>query len=96
MQEACGRVAGPQLCLLLPLSSPQVGFLRFLFLVSTFDWKNNPLIVNLNSELTGKWWHWEQITGRATFCGLQSRTGKTFPCQSARFSLCLPIPDIYT
>lgn len=40
------------LCL---LSSPQVGFLRFLYLVSTFDWKNNPLIVNLNSELTGKW-----------------------------------------
>lgn len=36
------------------LSSPQVGFLRFLYLVSTFDWKNNPLIVNLNSELTGK------------------------------------------
>nr|KAF6434043.1 nucleolar protein 6 [Molossus molossus] len=32
--------------------SPQVGFLRFLFLVSTFDWKNNPLIVNLNNELT--------------------------------------------
>uniref|UniRef100_A0A452SLY1 Nucleolar protein 6 n=1 Tax=Ursus americanus TaxID=9643 RepID=A0A452SLY1_URSAM len=36
-----------------PPSSPQVGFLRFLFLVSTFDWKNNPLIVNLNNELTG-------------------------------------------
>ncbi|KAF3821317.1 hypothetical protein GH733_011470 [Mirounga leonina] len=30
----------------------KVGFLRFLFLVSTFDWKNNPLIVNLNNELT--------------------------------------------
>lgn len=35
-----------------PPSSPEVGFLRFLFLVSTFDWKNNPLIVNLNNELT--------------------------------------------
>ncbi|KAM8802879.1 nucleolar protein 6 [Rhynchonycteris naso] len=35
-----------------PPSSPQVGFLRFLFLMSTFDWKNNPLIVNLNNELT--------------------------------------------
>lgn len=35
-----------------PPSSPQVGFLRFLFLISTFDWKNNPLIVNLNSELS--------------------------------------------
>lgn len=43
------------LCSLFLLSSPQVGFLRFLFLVSTFDWKNNPLIVNLNNELTGKW-----------------------------------------
>lgn len=43
------------LCSLFFLSSPQVGFLRFLFLVSTFDWKNNPLIVNLNNELTGKW-----------------------------------------
>lgn len=54
--KAWGCVAGPQtLCSLLPLSSPQVGFLRFLFLVSTFDWKNNPLIVNLNNEFTGKW-----------------------------------------
>lgn len=50
-----GNVGLDPLCSLLPLSSPQVGFLRFLFLVSTFDWKNNPLIVNLNSELTGKW-----------------------------------------
>ncbi|XP_061469328.1 nucleolar protein 6 isoform X2 [Rhineura floridana] len=32
-------------------SSPQVGFLRFLLLLSTFDWKNSPLIVNLNAEL---------------------------------------------
>uniref|UniRef100_A0A8C2FG60 Nucleolar protein 6 n=1 Tax=Cyprinus carpio TaxID=7962 RepID=A0A8C2FG60_CYPCA len=37
-----------------PPSSPQVGFLRFLHLLSTFDWKNNPLIVNLNGKLTGK------------------------------------------
>lgn len=43
------------LCSFLLLSSPQVGFLRFLLLISTFDWKNNPLIVNLNNELTGKW-----------------------------------------
>ncbi|KYO18444.1 nucleolar protein 6 [Alligator mississippiensis] len=34
-----------------PPSSPQVGFLRFLHLLTTFDWKNAPLIVNLNSEL---------------------------------------------
>uniref|UniRef100_A0A8B9FLJ1 Nucleolar protein 6 n=1 Tax=Amazona collaria TaxID=241587 RepID=A0A8B9FLJ1_9PSIT len=27
-----------------PPSSPQVGFLRFLDLLATFDWKNNPLI----------------------------------------------------
>ncbi|XP_073697296.1 nucleolar protein 6 [Garra rufa] len=33
-------------------SSPQVGFLRFLNLLSTFDWKNNPLFVNLNGKLT--------------------------------------------
>ncbi|NXO29479.1 NOL6 protein, partial [Cisticola juncidis] len=33
-------------------SSPQVGFLRFLNLLATFDWKNNPLIVNLNTGLT--------------------------------------------
>ncbi|XP_054842072.1 nucleolar protein 6 [Eublepharis macularius] len=32
-------------------SSPQVGFLRFLLLLTTFDWKNSPLIVNLNAEL---------------------------------------------
>ncbi|KAM6182038.1 nucleolar protein 6 [Erethizon dorsatum] len=37
-----------------PPSSPQVGFLRFLSLISTFDWKNNPLIVNLNNELTAE------------------------------------------
>ncbi|KAH0627778.1 hypothetical protein JD844_008114 [Phrynosoma platyrhinos] len=31
--------------------SPQVGFLRFLHQLTTFDWKNSPLIVNLNGEL---------------------------------------------
>lgn len=36
------------------LSSPQVGFLRFLRLLSTFDWKNNPLVVNLNGKLAGQ------------------------------------------
>ncbi|XP_039731492.1 nucleolar protein 6 [Pteropus medius] len=46
-----------------PPSSPQVGFLRFLFLVSTFDWKNNPLIVNLNNELTVE----EQVEIRSGF-----------------------------
>uniref|UniRef100_A0A8C3CHV7 Nucleolar protein 6 n=1 Tax=Cairina moschata TaxID=8855 RepID=A0A8C3CHV7_CAIMO len=35
-----------------PPSSPQVGFLRFLNLLVTFDWNNNPLIVNLNAGLT--------------------------------------------
>ncbi|XP_053336445.1 nucleolar protein 6 [Clarias gariepinus] len=35
-----------------PPSSPQVGLLRFLHLLSTFDWKNNPLLVNLNGKLT--------------------------------------------
>uniref|UniRef100_A0A8C3UNR9 Nucleolar protein 6 n=1 Tax=Catharus ustulatus TaxID=91951 RepID=A0A8C3UNR9_CATUS len=38
----------------IPPSSPQVGFLRFLNLLATFDWKNNPLIVNLNTGLTGE------------------------------------------
>ncbi|KAM9331048.1 nucleolar protein 6 [Gastrophryne carolinensis] len=33
-------------------SSPQVGFLRFLRLMATFDWKNSPLIVNLNGDLS--------------------------------------------
>uniref|UniRef100_A0A8B9CI43 Nucleolar protein 6 n=1 Tax=Anser brachyrhynchus TaxID=132585 RepID=A0A8B9CI43_9AVES len=37
-----------------PPSSPQVGFLRFLSLLVTFDWNNNPLIVNLNAGLTGE------------------------------------------
>uniref|UniRef100_A0A8C5I7E4 Nucleolar protein 6 n=1 Tax=Gouania willdenowi TaxID=441366 RepID=A0A8C5I7E4_GOUWI len=36
-----------------PPGSPQVGFLRFLCLLSTFDWRNNPLVVNLNNQLTG-------------------------------------------
>ncbi|XP_036891791.1 nucleolar protein 6 [Sturnira hondurensis] len=51
-----------------PPSSPQVAFLRFLFLVSTFDWKNNPLIVNLNNELTVE----EQVEIRSGF--LAART----------------------
>lgn len=36
------------------LSSPQAGFLRFLRLLSSFDWRNNPLVVNLNKQLTGR------------------------------------------
>ncbi|KAF6725217.1 Nucleolar protein 6 [Oryzias melastigma] len=35
-----------------PPGSPQVGFLRFLHLLSSFEWRNNPLIVNLNNQLT--------------------------------------------
>ncbi|KAL6114361.1 nol6 [Pungitius sinensis] len=35
-----------------PPGSPQVGLLRFLHLLSSFDWRNNPLIVNLNNQLT--------------------------------------------
>lgn len=69
-----GGVTGLQtVCSLVPLSSPEVGFLRFLFLVSTFDWKNNPLIVNLNNELTGKWEDWGQTAGRTTL--LDCRVG---------------------
>uniref|UniRef100_A0A4W6G8X9 Nucleolar protein 6 n=1 Tax=Lates calcarifer TaxID=8187 RepID=A0A4W6G8X9_LATCA len=33
-----------------PPGSPQVGFLRFLHLLSSFDWRNNPLVVNLNNQ----------------------------------------------
>ncbi|CAJ1068522.1 nucleolar protein 6 [Xyrichtys novacula] len=35
-----------------PPGSPQAGFLRFLHLLSSFDWRNNPLVVNLNNQLT--------------------------------------------
>ncbi|XP_048219541.1 nucleolar protein 6 [Perognathus longimembris pacificus] len=52
-----------------PPSSPQVGFLRFLSLVSTFDWKNNPLIVNLNNELTAE----EQVEIRRSFLAARAR-----------------------
>ncbi|XP_056275390.1 nucleolar protein 6-like [Pseudoliparis swirei] len=34
-----------------PPGSPQVGLLRFLHLLSSFDWRNNPLVVNLNNQL---------------------------------------------
>ncbi|XP_063309894.1 nucleolar protein 6 [Pelobates fuscus] len=34
-------------------SSPQVGFLRFLYVLATYDWKNSALIVNLNGDLKG-------------------------------------------
>eukprot|EP00064_Thunnus_orientalis_P006231 superscaffoldBa00000642_g6247 len=40
-----------------PPGSPQVGFLRFLHLLSSFDWRNNPLVVNLNNQFTGKHSH---------------------------------------
>ncbi|XP_011804032.1 PREDICTED: nucleolar protein 6 isoform X2 [Colobus angolensis palliatus] len=52
-----------------PPSSPQVGFLRFLYLVSTFDWKNNPLIVNLNNELTVE----EQVEIRSDFLAARAQ-----------------------
>ncbi|XP_034548589.1 nucleolar protein 6 [Notolabrus celidotus] len=35
-----------------PPGSPQVGFLRFLHLLSSFDWRNSPLVVNLNNQIT--------------------------------------------
>lgn len=34
-----------------PPGSPQVGLLRFLHLLSSFDWRNNPLVVDLNNQL---------------------------------------------
>ncbi|XP_050403291.1 nucleolar protein 6 [Patella vulgata] len=34
--------------------SPGAGFLRFLQLLSTFDWKNTPLLINLNTEFTAE------------------------------------------
>uniref|UniRef100_A0A8C3AUI0 Nucleolar protein 6 n=1 Tax=Cyclopterus lumpus TaxID=8103 RepID=A0A8C3AUI0_CYCLU len=34
-----------------PPGSPQVGLLRFLCLLSSFDWRDNPLVVNLNNQL---------------------------------------------
>ncbi|XP_060055255.1 nucleolar protein 6 isoform X2 [Erinaceus europaeus] len=52
-----------------PPSCPQVGFLRFLYLVSTFDWRNNPLIVNLNNELTAE----EQVEMRSSFLANRTR-----------------------
>ncbi|XP_077202809.1 nucleolar protein 6-like [Paroedura picta] len=50
-------------------SSPQVGFLRFLQLLTTFDWKNSPLIVNLNAELKGE----EYVEIRNDFVAARSR-----------------------
>ncbi|XP_062369968.1 nucleolar protein 6 [Cinclus cinclus] len=59
-----------------PPSSPQVGFLRFLNLLATFDWKNNPLIVNLNTGLTG-WSHkrpWDCLDSAKSWGGGDSYT----------------------
>ncbi|XP_075416145.1 nucleolar protein 6 [Tenrec ecaudatus] len=52
-----------------PPSSPQVGFLRFLYLVSTFDWKNSPLVVNLNNELSAE----DQAEMRSGFLAARTR-----------------------
>ncbi|XP_066994077.2 nucleolar protein 6 isoform X2 [Anabrus simplex] len=35
-----------------PPNEPQLGFLRFLFLISSTDWNTTPIIVNFNSELS--------------------------------------------
>lgn len=42
-----------------------VGFQRFLYLVGNHDWKNSPLMVNLNDEFTGKITgvNWSTCTG---------------------------------
>lgn len=44
-----------------------VGFQRFLYLVGNHDWKNSPLMVNLNDEFTGKFLitgvNWSTCTG---------------------------------
>uniref|UniRef100_A0A8D0GV09 Nucleolar protein 6 n=1 Tax=Sphenodon punctatus TaxID=8508 RepID=A0A8D0GV09_SPHPU len=37
-----------------PPSSPQVGFVRFLHRLAAFDWKNSPLVINLNGDLKGE------------------------------------------
>ena len=52
-------------------SSPQVGFLRFLRLLSSFDWRNNPLVVNLNSKLTGMYSHTHAHTSMLFFKSFQ-------------------------
>ena len=36
-------------------ASPQTGFIRFLKLMATHNWKTAPLIVNFNGELTSKY-----------------------------------------
>ena len=35
-------------------SSPSIVFYRFLSLLLSHDWSHDPLVVNLNDELTGK------------------------------------------
>lgn len=45
-----------------PPSSPMVGFQRFLYLVGNHDWKNSPLMVNLNDEFTAE--DYQEILGR--------------------------------
>lgn len=39
---------------LAPFSSPECVLLRFLSVFSTHDWDAEPLIVNLNNELSGQ------------------------------------------
>ena len=38
----------------LSFSSPETVLLRFLFLLSIHEWETEPLIVNLNNELSGQ------------------------------------------
>ncbi|XP_078616347.1 nucleolar protein 6-like [Branchiostoma floridae x Branchiostoma japonicum] len=54
---------------LTPPGSPAVGFLRFLHLLSTHDWKMNPLIVNFNRELKAA--DLQEISNQFTSCRSQ-------------------------
>lgn len=66
--QAGGANAGVELFCLV-CSSPQVGFLRFLSLLVTFDWNNNPLIVNLNAGLAGE--QAARVPGLWASCGVR-------------------------
>ncbi|XP_066272586.1 nucleolar protein 6-like [Branchiostoma lanceolatum] len=54
---------------LTPPGSPAVGFLRFLHLLSTHDWKINPLTLNFNRELTAA--DMQEISNKFTSCRSQ-------------------------
>ena len=85
-------------------ATPQTGFLRFLKLLSTHDWKTDPLIVNLNGELNSEYRACRSLRRKPirTFCSIHHYHPHAKNWEGTVFTgVCLsrggtPLPDLMT